>query len=248
MNEWPTKNVERHEVESQMRLDLAADLAEGLRECGENSTSKRIMKMSSLFELMQKSGLPPADINEDISDILAVNFLGNATMRLYFFDLFVAELRQVGFVIDNDLLTTTAEKALAYRTRWYQGVGAAEIREHFNLNRTSNASTGIPQLIEKGPERILTSSEVMEGIGIFIEETDIARELSDEHGLYLLEVITEGVEPGETIEYGYLRKGESPGHKDALETAIHRTYYSGGVPVSGEKVAVFEDGKWKEVV
>lgn len=109
-------------------------------------------------------------------------------------------------------------------------------------------SEGIPQLIEKGPERILTRSEVMEGIGIFIEDAQIERELSDEHGLYLLEVITEGVGPGETIEYGYLRKGESPGHKGALETAIYRTYYSGGVPISGEKVAVFENGEWREVV
>lgn len=107
-------------------------------------------------------------------------------------------------------------------------------------------SEGIPKSIEKSPERILTKSEVMEGMGIFVENGRVERELSDVRGLYLLEVIIDGEEPGDTIEYGYLRKGESPGHKGALETAIHRTYYSDGMPISGGKVAVFLEGKWVE--
>lgn len=107
-------------------------------------------------------------------------------------------------------------------------------------------SESMPKSIETGPERILTKPEVMEGISIFVENGRIERELSDARGLYLLEVVIEGTEPGETIEYGYLRKGESPGHKGALETAIHRTYYSDGIPISGGKVAVFLDGRWVE--
>ena len=88
----------------------------------------------------------------------------------------------------------------------------------------------------------------MEGIEMFAKNARIERELSDERGLYLLEAVIEGKEPGETIEYTYQRKGESPGHNGVLDTAIHITYYSDGMPISGTKVAIFENGKWREII
>lgn len=49
--------------------------------------------------------------------------------------------------------------------------------------------------IEKGPEMIPTKEEVMEIISRFEKNTAFVRELSDEQGLYLLEVQVEGKEP-----------------------------------------------------
>ena len=109
-------------------------------------------------------------------------------------------------------------------------------------------SEGIPKSIEKGPERVLAKSEVMEGMEMFVQNAQITRELSDERGLYLLEVMTEGEKSGETIEYAYQRKGESPDHPKVADTAIHVTWYSDGMPISGTKVAIFENGKWREIV
>lgn len=105
---------------------------------------------------------------------------------------------------------------------------------------------GVPT-IERGPERLPTKEEVLEVIGRFAEGGHITAEFSDAQGLYVLELEVEGEKPGEIIEYGYLRKGASPGHKDAAQTAIHRTYYQDGVPVGGHKVAYFDGEEWQTV-
>lgn len=97
---------------------------------------------------------------------------------------------------------------------------------------------------EKAPERFPDKTEVMEVIGRLAENARITRELSDEKGLYLLEAEVPGEKEGEVIEYGYLRKGDSPGHKNAAETAIHLTYYQDGMPIHGYKVMAFLHGQW----
>ena len=58
--------------------------------------------------------------------------------------------------------------------------------------------------VERGPERILTREEVIATISSFIDNSAIkiektARELSDEKGLYLLEVEIKGKEEAETL-------------------------------------------------
>lgn len=103
--------------------------------------------------------------------------------------------------------------------------------------------------IEKGPERILTKEEVMEVIARYAENTTFVRELSDEQGLYLLEVKIEGKKSGEIIQYEYMRKGRFPNHNEASETAVCVVYYKDEVPMGGDKIAVYnpETGEWEEV-
>ena len=103
--------------------------------------------------------------------------------------------------------------------------------------------------IEKGHERILTKEEVMEVIVRYAENTTFVRELSDEQGLYLLEVKIEGKKQGDSIQYQYMRKGIFPNHNEALETALHVVYYQDEMPVGGDKIAVYktETGEWEEV-
>jgi hypothetical protein len=101
-------------------------------------------------------------------------------------------------------------------------------------------------LIEKGPERILSKEEVLEVIARYGENAEFVRELSDEQGLYLLEAKIEGKEPGEVIQYEYMRKGRFPNHNEASETALHVVYYQDEIPVGGDKIAVYnsETGEW----
>jgi hypothetical protein len=98
---------------------------------------------------------------------------------------------------------------------------------------------------EKGPERILSTAEVMEVIKRFAENAEIQRELSDEHGVYLIEATVPGDAEGEVIEYGYMRKGQF-GRNQASETALHKVIYDNGMPIGGDKVSVFnpETGEW----
>lgn len=102
---------------------------------------------------------------------------------------------------------------------------------------------------EKGPERIPTKDEVMEVISRFAENTVPVRELSDEQGLYLLEVKIEGQNPGETTQYEYMRKGQFADGNQSLGTVIHVVFYEDGVPCGGNDVANYnpETGEWVEV-
>jgi hypothetical protein len=103
--------------------------------------------------------------------------------------------------------------------------------------------------IEKGPERILGKEEVLEVISKYAEGAQLVRELSDDQGLYLLEAKVEGKEPGEVVQYEYMRKGRFPNHNEASETALHVVYYQDDMPVGGDKVAVYnpDTNAWEEV-
>ena len=82
----------------------------------------------------------------------------------------------------------------------------------------------------------------------FVENPRIERELSDEQGLYLLEVRTEGREKGEIAEYQYMRKGRYPNNNASIDTSIYLSYFDGETPVpGGSKVATFrpETGNWE---
>jgi hypothetical protein len=103
--------------------------------------------------------------------------------------------------------------------------------------------------IEKGPERIPNKEEVMEVIGRHAEGASIVRELSDEQGLYLLEAKVESKEPGETIQYEYMRKGEFADGNKSASSVIHIVYYMDGIPAGGHSVAEYNPvaGEWEEV-
>ena len=103
--------------------------------------------------------------------------------------------------------------------------------------------------IEKGPERIPTKAEVMEVIARFAENSTLVKELSDGQGLYLLWVKAEGKEPGESLQYEYMRKGRFPNQNEASETTINVVYSQDGKLVSGTTAAIYrpETGEWKEV-
>jgi hypothetical protein len=68
------------------------------------------------------------------------------------------------------------------------------------------------------------------------------RHIGDAEGPYILEVAIPGKKEGETTQYEYIRAGE---YKEgaSLATEIHKVYYEKGIPVGGELVAKFVDGK-----
>ena len=102
---------------------------------------------------------------------------------------------------------------------------------------------------EKGPEQILTKEKVLDAISRFAEHPTFVRELSDNQGIYLLEVKVENKETNESVQYLYMRKGAHTNKNEASETAIHAVYYDGDVPVGGDKIAVYnyETEDWETV-
>lgn len=100
---------------------------------------------------------------------------------------------------------------------------------------------------EKTPERIPDRVEILEVISRFCENPTVVRELSDDLGIYLLEVSVSGENPSETINYEYRRKGVFPNHNESTETVIHKVYYENGTPVGGENVADLKNGNWENV-
>lgn len=99
---------------------------------------------------------------------------------------------------------------------------------------------------EGKPEQIPTKEEVLEVISRFVENATFVRELSDEQGLYLLEVKADGKKPGEVAEYLYIRKGIHPNRNETAETTIYVTQYEDGMPIAGETLAGHnsETGEW----
>jgi hypothetical protein len=100
---------------------------------------------------------------------------------------------------------------------------------------------------ENSAERIPSREEVISEIGKHCENPIVTRELSDEMGVYLLEMEVPGDKPGETTLYIYQRKGEFPNGSKAEETIINVAYLEDGVPVGGQSVAEYdpETEAWK---
>ena len=100
---------------------------------------------------------------------------------------------------------------------------------------------------EGGPEHIPTKEEVMAVIGRFAENPVFVRELSDEQGIYLLELKTEGEKPGETTRYVYVRKGSFSTGERSSGTVIYVAYYKDEVPLGGHDISNFDydSGRWE---
>lgn len=73
--------------------------------------------------------------------------------------------------------------------------------------------------------------------------------MSDDLGIYLLEVKAEGEKEGDFTEYLYLRRGEFPNQNATSETAISVVFYEGGTPVGGSNVSRYDEktGQWEDV-
>lgn len=100
---------------------------------------------------------------------------------------------------------------------------------------------------EKSIEHIPTKEEVLLEIAKHCENPTVKRELSDEKGVYLLEVEIPGAKPGETTEYIYQRKGEFPNGSKAMADVLNVTYFEDGMPVGGESVSTYnpDTKKWE---
>lgn len=92
---------------------------------------------------------------------------------------------------------------------------------------------------ENNREKIPTKDEVLEVVSWFAEKTIFVRELSDEKGLYLLEVQTEIDEAGENTMYQYVRKVSSAEPLREIVTSICAVYYQDGMPTGGDTVAIY---------
>jgi hypothetical protein len=104
-----------------------------------------------------------------------------------------------------------------------------ETRSHFSEQE--------PLMIPSA-EQIRT--EIKELTGKECVETRI---LEDEKGVYLMEFEVDGENPGETIQYEYMRKGKY--QQGAItETEMHVVYCQDKMPVSGTSAARLVDGEW----
>ncbi|MFZ2038683.1 MAG: hypothetical protein WAV11_01995 [Minisyncoccia bacterium] len=98
------------------------------------------------------------------------------------------------------------------------------------------------------PEYIPAKEEVIEIIKRHAENAIVTRELSDENGIYLLELKEEGEKPGKFNEYTYVRKGDFPNKQQSLSTTIYVTYYEDDIPFSGTNIAEYSTAEgWKEI-
>lgn len=99
-------------------------------------------------------------------------------------------------------------------------------------------------------ERVPSSEEILAAISEHAEGYTVRRELSDEKGVYLLEVEIKGEDGEIAEEYQYVRKGGPRSYNPEYdETKIVCVRFHEGMPVGGEKVAVFNDqtGEWRKV-
>ena len=104
---------------------------------------------------------------------------------------------------------------------------------------------GPPDTFEEGPESIPTPEEVQSVFEQLVggKEYETVRQLEDEQGLYLWDIIVSG-EDGNT-EYSYMRAGQYP-EGQASATAVHVTFFDEeGMPVGGHAVAKYVGGKWE---
>ena len=102
-----------------------------------------------------------------------------------------------------------------------------------------------PKSFETKSERVPTYEEIHSALKKLIRgKYKEVRGLEDEQGNCMLEVIIPGEKEGERTQYEYNRKGKYEGFR-AAETEIHIVYYKDGVPIGGELVAKFVNGKWE---
>ena len=102
---------------------------------------------------------------------------------------------------------------------------------------------------ETNSERVPTKTEVVEVMAGFAEGGVEVRELSDEQGLYLLEIEKPGEKKGEVNLYTYMRKGDFSNSIATTETHINVVYMEDNYPVGGNTVARYipESGEWEKV-
>lgn len=101
--------------------------------------------------------------------------------------------------------------------------------------------------VESSSERILSKEMVVQALERYAgKDTVPVCELSDEKGLYLLEVEKPGEAAGETTQYYYIRKGRHGNHNESSETKIAVTYYQDETPISGHDIATLDEetGEW----
>jgi hypothetical protein len=102
-------------------------------------------------------------------------------------------------------------------------------------------------LEENENERIFSREEILAILEKHVQASTPGRELSDEKGIYLLEVTTDGENPGEINEYRFQRKGNF-GENQSLNTVLQIAYYDAdGIPEGGRTLQTYNEdtGSWE---
>jgi len=92
---------------------------------------------------------------------------------------------------------------------------------------------------ENSAEYIPTREEILRELTAHCEKFEVKRELSDDQGIYLLEVEKEGGTEKESVLYAYQRKGAFPTGSQSLATVVHVAYFEGDMPVRGDIVSEY---------
>jgi hypothetical protein len=103
----------------------------------------------------------------------------------------------------------------------------------------------VMESIEK-PEEFPVPAEVVREIEHFLSgrECEKSRSIEDEQGLQFFEVITKDIE-GDKCVITYIRKGNYDTNRYATSTSIEAGYYIGDVPVGGDTLAEWINGRWE---
>ncbi len=92
--------------------------------------------------------------------------------------------------------------------------------------------------IEKAHELVPSKQLILEIIRGYAENAEVVREESDELGVYLLDTRVWGENPGEYVQYEYMREGRHA-KGSSLTTVIHKVFYEDDQPCGGHDVATF---------
>ncbi|MDB5236908.1 MAG: hypothetical protein JWL88_10 [Parcubacteria group bacterium] len=109
-----------------------------------------------------------------------------------------------------------------------------------------------PNKIENEAEKIPSRESVLAAMETYVGEgATISKELSDDKGLYLLEMETTGENEGDVTRYEYVRKGKhASGHDySGIDTKITVVYYENDIAVFADQIAKLdvETGEWKSL-
>ncbi len=100
---------------------------------------------------------------------------------------------------------------------------------------------------EIGPERIPSREEILSLLRSRCGDIEVAKERSDERGIYLLEAQGMDKKSGELTLYTYQRKGNFQGPNATDVTVIEAVYFgTDGVPCGGDTIAEIdsETNEW----
>jgi len=127
-------------------------------------------------------------------------------------------------------------------------VGAAVVAGAIEIAPVQKAETAPVVEKEKAAESAPSREHILAQMGTYCEnpDTKIGREMSDESGLYFMEIEDKDAS-GDLVIYEYKRAGTFANQNQGIMTTIQAVYFKGDMPVGGDSLANYnpETGKFE---